>query len=79
MPIQTFIQEKNSFFDLFNNQKPTRKGGNLKVDIRMSIMKLNLCPWLFHAWIHVKNMNEMICKGWEINETIKELQHAIST
>jgi hypothetical protein len=31
----------------------------------MSIMKLNLSTWLFHAWIHVKNMNEMICKGWE--------------
>ncbi len=45
----------------------------------MSIMKLNLCPWLFHAWIHVQNMNEMIYKGWEINETTKELQHAIST
>jgi hypothetical protein len=42
-------------------------------------MKLNLCPWLFHAWIHVQNMNEMIYKGWEINETTKELQHAIST
>jgi hypothetical protein len=25
----------------------------------------------------VKNMNEMIYKGWEINKTIKELQHAI--
>ncbi len=31
----------------------------------MSIMKPNLCAWLFHAWIHVKNINEMICKGWE--------------
>jgi hypothetical protein len=28
-------------------------------------MKPNLCAWLFHAWIHVKNMNEMMCKGWE--------------
>jgi hypothetical protein len=53
------------------------KGDNLKVDFRMSIMKLNPCAWLFHAWIHVKNMKEMICKGWEINKTTKELQHAI--
>ncbi len=30
----------------------------------MLIMKPNLCAWLFHAWKHVKNMNEMICKGW---------------
>jgi hypothetical protein len=28
-------------------------------------MKPNLCAQLFHAWIHVKNMNEMICKTWE--------------
>jgi hypothetical protein len=28
-------------------------------------MKPNLCAWLFHAWIHVKNMNELIRKGWE--------------
>jgi len=49
---------------MFNNQKPTRIGENLKIDFRMSIMKPNLCAWLFHAWIHLKNMNEMICKGW---------------
>jgi hypothetical protein len=40
-------------------------------------MKLNLCASLFHAWIHVKNMNEMICEGWEINMIVKEFQHAI--
>jgi hypothetical protein len=28
-------------------------------------MKPNLCARLFHAWIHVKNMNEIICKTWE--------------
>ncbi len=33
-----------------------------KVDFQMSIMKLNLCAWMFHAWIHV---TRMICKGWE--------------
>jgi len=64
-PIQTCIQEIISFLDMFNNQKPTRKGENLNIDFRMSIMKPNLCVWLFHAWIHVKNMNEMMCKGWE--------------
>ncbi len=31
----------------------------------MSIMKPKLCARLFHAWIHFKNMNEIICKGWE--------------
>jgi hypothetical protein len=28
-------------------------------------MKPNVCARLFHAWIHVKNMNEMICKALE--------------
>jgi hypothetical protein len=41
------------------------KGENPKVDFKMSIMKPNLYAWLFHAWIHVKSMNEMIYKGWE--------------
>jgi hypothetical protein len=31
----------------------------------MSILKPKLCAWLFHAWEHVKNMDNMICKGWE--------------
>ncbi len=31
----------------------------------MSILKPKLCAWLFHAWKHVKNMDNMICKGWE--------------
>jgi hypothetical protein len=34
-------------------------------------MKPNLCAWLFHAWIHVKNMNEIICKGWEKTRLLK--------
>jgi len=31
----------------------------------MSILKPKLCAWLFHTWEHVKNMDNMICKGWE--------------
>jgi hypothetical protein len=31
----------------------------------MSILKPKLCAWLFHTWEHVKNMDDMICKGWE--------------
>jgi hypothetical protein len=31
----------------------------------MSILKPKLCAWLFHAQEHVKNMDNMICKGWE--------------
>jgi hypothetical protein len=31
----------------------------------MSILKPKLCAWLFHAWEHVKNTDNMICKGWE--------------
>jgi hypothetical protein len=31
----------------------------------MSILKPNICAWLFQAWIHVKNMSEMISKSWE--------------
>jgi len=38
---------------------------NSKVDFQMSILKPNLCAWLFHAWEHVKNMDNMIYKRWE--------------
>jgi len=31
----------------------------------------------FHAWIHVKNMEEMICKDAK-KKDVKEFQHAIS-
>jgi hypothetical protein len=31
----------------------------------MSILKSKLCAWLFQVWEHVKNMDNMICKGWE--------------
>lgn len=30
----------------------------------MSILKPKLCAWLFHTWEHVKNIDNMICKGW---------------
>jgi hypothetical protein len=31
----------------------------------MSILKPKLCARLFHAWEHVKNMDNMICKCWD--------------
>jgi hypothetical protein len=38
---------------------------NPRVDFSVSILKSKLCAWLFQAWEHVKNMDNMICKGWE--------------
>jgi hypothetical protein len=31
----------------------------------MSNLNPNMCAWLLHAWIHIKSLNIMICKGWE--------------
>jgi hypothetical protein len=37
----------------------------VKVDFWMSILKPNICAWLFQAWIHVKNMSKIISECWE--------------
>jgi hypothetical protein len=42
-----------------------KRSENVKVDLQMLILKPKKCAWLFQARIHVKNMNNMIFKGWE--------------
>ena len=35
------------------------------VDLRMSNLKPLICEWLHNAWTQVKNMQDMIIKGWD--------------
>jgi hypothetical protein len=31
----------------------------------MSVIKPQLCDWLFYAWTHLNERKTMNCKGWE--------------
>jgi hypothetical protein len=38
-------------------------GENIKVDFKMSTLKPRLCSWLFSAWLHISNKQDMVKKG----------------
>ena len=59
-----FTQEFNKYtMDVITKQIETNE--DIKIDFKMSTLKPKLCSWLFSAWLHICNKQQMVQKGWE--------------
>ena len=59
-----FRQEFNKYsMDVITKQIETNE--DIKIDFKMSTLKPKLCSWLFSAWLHICNKQQMVQKGWE--------------
>jgi hypothetical protein len=58
---------KLQFHKWTTSQVITQIEGGIKgdVDLRMSNLMPLICEWLHNAWTQVKNMQDMIIKGWD--------------
>ncbi len=64
MPNQTCIQ--NGFqLDGRIDQRASWYGMDLKIDLKMSNLNPQICQWLHHPWLEMKDKKFMIMKGWE--------------
>ena len=59
-----FRQEFNKYtMDVITKQIETNE--DIKIDFKMSTLKPKLCSWLFSAWLHICNKQQMVQKRWE--------------
>ncbi len=65
MPNQTCIQNSFQHLDGRNDQGASWYGTDIKIYFKMSNLNPQICEWLHHVWLEMKDKKFMIVKGWE--------------
>ncbi len=65
MPNQTCIQKGFQCLDGRSDQGASWYGMEIQIDFKMSNLKSQICEWLHHVWLEMKDKKFMVVKVWE--------------